>query len=336
MTGESEGRSARSAVGIVGTGSYLPSHVVTNDDVGEPAGVDDAWIVRKTGIRCRRFAKHDEATSDLATAAARAALEDAGIRAADLSVIIVATSTPDSPQPPTAARVAHALDAPHAAAAFDLNAVCSGFVYALAVARGMVAAEGGHALVVGADLYSRITDPRDRRTRILFGDGAGAVVLGPAAPRRRVLATRLLTFSEGRDLVGVAAGGTRLGTSPETVGGGLHYFAMDGRGVREIVAAHLPGTISEFLGAAGVGNDEVSHVVPHQGNGVMLTELTEDLALPRAVLHTTVGDYGNTSAASIPITLDEAARAGALNRGEKVLLAAFGGGFSFGYALIDW
>ncbi|MGW6445744.1 3-oxoacyl-ACP synthase III family protein [Lentzea sp. NPDC055074] len=321
------------AVGVLGTGSYLPSHVVTNDEVGRPAGVDDEWIVRKTGIRQRRFGKHDEATSDLATFAARAALRDAGVSAGDLSVIVVATSTPDAPQPPTAAYVAHALEAPPSAAAFDLNAVCSGFVYALAVAERMVVG-GGYALVVGADMYSRITDPQDRRTRVLFGDGAGAVVLGPGG--REVLHTRLLTYSDGRDLVGVPAGGSRLGTTDETIAGGLHHFAMNGRGVKEIVGAHLPSTIADFLASAGVGHDEIAHVIPHQGNGVMLAELEAELALPRAVLHTTVSRYGNTSAASIPITLDEAARANALLPGEKVLLAAFGGGFSFGYALLGW
>ncbi|MBP5941127.1 3-oxoacyl-ACP synthase III family protein [Streptomyces acidiscabies] len=322
-------------VGILGTGSYLPSRVVTNEDLEAPTGVTDEWIVRKTGIRARRFGKHDEATSDLAAAAARAALEDSGSRVADLTLIIVATSTPDSPQPPTAALVAHLLDAPSTAAAFDLNAVCSGFVYALAAAQRMLAATGGTALVIGADMYSRITDPADRRTRVLFGDGAGAVVLG-GADRRRILASRLLTYAEGRELVGVPAGGTRLGVNAGTVDEGRHHFVMNGRGVKEIVYDKLPGTLFAFLDEAGVAKEDIAHIVPHQGNGVMLGDLERELAFPQARLHTTVGEYGNTGAASIPVTLDAAARAGQLRPGDKVLLTAFGGGFSFGHALVEW
>ncbi|MFF4604383.1 3-oxoacyl-ACP synthase III family protein [Streptomyces sp. NPDC001339] len=324
------------AVAILGTGSYLPSHVVTNDEIGAPAGVDDEWITRKTGIRERRFAKGDEATSDMAVMAARNALEDAGIRAAQLSQIIVATSTPDSPQPATAAHVAHHLDAPPTAAAFDVNAVCAGFTYALAMAHRMAAADGGHALVIGADMYSRYTDPADRRTRVLLGDGAGAVVIGPSPGPGRVVATRLLNFSEGLDLVKVPAGGTRLGTSHATLDDRLHYFAMDGRGVVDIVRAKLPGLLSDFLDEAGVSKEDIAHLVPHQGNGMMLRTLEQDLALPRARMHTTVAVYGNTGAASIPVTLDDAARTGALRDGGKVLLAAFGGGFTFGLVLIDW
>ncbi|CAL9651746.1 3-oxoacyl-ACP synthase III family protein [Streptomyces sp. enrichment culture] len=323
-------------VGILGTGSYLPSRVVTNEIVGAPAGVDDEWIVRKTGIHRRRYAADDEATSDLAAAAGRSALENAGIPASDLSLIIVATSTPDSPQPPTAALVHHSLRAPTTAAAFDLNAVCSGFVYALAAAQRMIAADGGHALVIGADLYTRVTDPADRRTRVLFGDAAGAVVLGPARAGRRLHATRLLTHSEGRDLVRVPAGGTRLGWSAETVANGLHYFAMNGRGVKEIVSANLPGTVAAFLDECGVSKEDVAHIVPHQGNAVMLQEVEKELDFPLAQLHTTVSEFGNTGSASIPVTLNAAARAGRLRPGEKVLLTAFGGGFSFGYALAEW
>lgn len=325
------------AVAILGTGSYLPSYVVSNDEVGAPAGVDDEWITRKTGIRERRFAKGDEATSDMAVMAARSALEDAGVSAAQLSQIIVATSTPDSPQPATAAHVAYQLDAPPTAAAFDLNAVCSGFTYALATAHRVAAADGGYALVIGADMYSRYTDPTDRRTRVLLGDGAGAVVVGPArGAGRPVLATRLLNFHEGLDLVKVPAGGSRLGTSYATVDDRLHYFAMDGRGVVDIVRGKLPGLLADFLDEAGVSKEDIAHIVPHQGNGMMLRTLEQDLAFPRARMHTTVTHYGNTGAASIPVTLDDAARSGALKEGGKVLLTAFGGGFTFGFALIDW
>ncbi|MDQ8707300.1 ketoacyl-ACP synthase III [Streptomyces sp. LHD-70] len=322
-------------VSVLGTGSHVPSLVITNDDVGAEAGVTDEWIVRKTGIHERRYGKGDEATSDLAAAAARAALEDAGVAVADLSLIIVATSTPDSPQPPTATVVADLLHAPSTAAAFDLNSVCSGFVYALTAAASMIAG-GGHALVIGADMYSRITDPTDPRTRVLWGDGAGAVVLGPATGRSTLTATRLLTHTEGRELIQVPAGGTRLGTTAETLAEGLHYFAMNGRGVKEMVYATLPEALRTFLDDAGIDAAELAHIVPHQANAVMLAELHESLPFPRARMHTTVTEYGNTGAASIPLTLDAAARQGALRPGEKVLLCAFGGGFNFGFAVIEW
>ncbi|MEV4443055.1 ketoacyl-ACP synthase III [Streptomyces sp. NPDC049577] len=321
---------------MLGTGSYLPSRVVTNDEVGGPAGVDDEWIVRKTGILRRRWAKDEEATSDLATIAARTALEDAGLRASDLSLIIVATSTPDSPQPPTAASVAYNLEAPPTAAAFDLNAVCTGFAFALSLAHRALLGSGGYALVIGADMYSRILNPADRRTVTLFGDGAGAVVLGPLTAGREVLATRLLTFGEERDLVSVPAGGSRLGWTHGTVEDELHYFRMNGRGVKEFVGAGLPPALDEFLDEAGVTRADIKHVVPHQGNAVMLRELAGQLGLPRARMHSTVEEYGNTGAASVAITLDHAARSGSVRRGDQVLLAAFGGGFSFGFALVRW
>ncbi len=323
-----------SPVGVLGTGSYLPGHVVGNDEAGEAAGVDDAWITRKTGIRARRWAKPDEATSDLAAAAGRAALRNAGISARDLSLIVVATSTPDSPQPPTAAVVADLIGATPAAAAFDLNAVCSGFVFALSVAQRTVQPTGGHALVIGADIYSRILDRSDRRTTVLFGDGAGAAVLGPTASGGGILATRLATFPGYRDLIEVPAGGSRRPASEYTLADGAHYFRMNGRAVREFVAEHVPPAVHELLRRAGVRPDEIDHVIPHQANAVMLDELGRSLELPRARLHTTVVDYGNTGAASVPITLDAAVTSGAARPGDLALLAGFGGGMAAGLALV--
>ncbi|WP_229324436.1 3-oxoacyl-ACP synthase III family protein [Streptomyces sp. UNOC14_S4] len=328
---------AAPAIGVLGTGSYLPGHVVTNDEVGGPAGVDDAWIQQKTGILARRYAKPDEATSDLAVIAGRAALERAGVRAADLSLILVATSTPDEPHAPTATAVAHRLDAPARAAAFDINSLCSGFVFGLDTARNhLIAAGGGHALVIGADIYSRSLNPADRRTTPLLGDGAGAVVLGPVPEGRGIRATRLLSFGGQRDLTSVPAGGSRLPASERTLAEGLHYFTMNGRGVREFVNANVPPALHGFLSDAGCPEDHVDHFVPHQANGRMLEELEAALALPRALTHTTVARYGNTAAASVPITLDEAVRSGAVREGQTVLLAGFGGGMAAGFALIDW
>ncbi|MFI2431537.1 3-oxoacyl-ACP synthase III family protein [Streptomyces sp. NPDC018693] len=320
-------------VGILGTGSCLPSQIVTNDEVGGPAGVDDAWIRGRTGIRARRWAKPDEATSDLAAAAGRAALEDAGVRGAELSLVVVATSSPDSPQPPTAAAVADGVGAGSGTAAFDVNAVCSGFVFALTTAERMLRDTGGYALVVGADIYSRILDPSDRRTTILFGDGAGAVVLGPSAGVRP-LSARLAGFSADRDLIQVPAGGSRLPASAETLRDGLHYFTMNGRAVREFVAEKVAPAIREFLDDHGVAPGDLDHFIPHQANGRMLDDLAERVGIPADRMRTTVEHYGNTGSASIPVTLDDAARRGEVRPGDRVLLAGFGGGMAMGLALL--
>uniref|UniRef100_W0W993 3-oxoacyl-[acyl-carrier-protein] synthase n=1 Tax=Streptomyces iakyrus TaxID=68219 RepID=W0W993_9ACTN len=323
------------AVGILGTGSYVPDRIVSNDEVGAAAGVDDAWITRKTAIRRRRWAAADQATSDLATAAARRALKSAGITAGQLSLIVVATSTPDRPQPPTAAYVQQNLGAAHAAA-FDVNAVCSGAVFALSTAEAMVARTGGHALVIGADLYSRILNPADRRTVVLFGDGAGALVVGPIRQGVGIRKIALHTFGELSDLIRVPAGGSRLSCSPRAHDSGLHYFTMDGRGVRRFVEEHLPRLVKQFLHETGVVPADIAHFVPHQANGVLLDEVMAELGLPGATLHRTLTYYGNTGAASIPLTLDAAARAGSIRPGDLVLMAGFGGGMAAGLALVGW
>ncbi|MFB7502308.1 3-oxoacyl-ACP synthase III family protein [Streptomyces broussonetiae] len=322
-------------VRILGTGAYVPARIVSNDEVGAPAGVDDAWITRKTAIRERRWAAPDEATSDLATAAARAAMKAAGITAEQLSVIAVATSTPDRPQPPTAAYVQQNLGA-SGTAAFDVNAVCSGTVFALSAVGSVILRRGGHALVIGADVYSRILNPADRKTVILFGDGAGAMVLGPTTRGPVVRHVSLQTFGELSSLIRVPAGGSRDPLDRAGLDAGLQYFAMDGREVRRFVVEQLPQLVKGFLHEAGVEAADIGHFVPHQANGVMLDEVFADLQLPRATMHRTVTTYGNTGAASIPITLDAAARQGAFRPGELVLLAGFGGGMAASFALVEW
>lgn len=322
-------------IGILGTGAYVPDRVVSNDEVGGPAGVDDAWITAKTAIRERRWAAEGQATSDLATAAGRAALEAAGITAGQLSVIVVATSTPDRPQPPTAVYVQHRLGALDAAA-FDVNAVCTGTVFALSAVESILARQGGHALVIGADVYSRILNPADRKTVVLFGDGAGAMVLGPAGRGPGVRHLALHTFGELAGLIEVPAGGSRLPADQARLEAGLQYFAMDGREVRRFVVDNLPRLAKQFLHDAGVVPEDIGHFIPHQANGVMLDTVVADLALPRATTHRTLTHYGNTGAASVPITLDKAARAGAFHPGDLILLAGFGGGMAAGFALIEW
>ncbi|MEW1914510.1 ketoacyl-ACP synthase III [Kitasatospora sp. NPDC085895] len=326
------------SIGIVGIGSYLPDTVVSNDEIAHRAGVTGEWIVRKTGICERRRAAPHEATSDLAAEAARRALTRAGLRADQISYLVVATSTPDQPQPATAAIVQNLIGA-HQAAAFDVNAVCSGFVHALRVVERLLVGEDGvspYGLVIGADIYSRILDYSDRRTAILFGDGAGATVLGPVEPGLGLLQSSLVTRGDAHRLIQVAAGGSRHPASADTLAQGGHYFRMDGRGVREFVQETLPKEVRKLLHQAGISAGAVQHFVPHQANGVMLAELWPEFGLERARLHLTLKEYANTAAASVPITLAELDRTGAAQPGELVLIAAFGGGMSIGTNLLKW
>ncbi|MFI5493891.1 3-oxoacyl-ACP synthase III family protein [Actinoplanes sp. NPDC051859] len=323
--------------GILGTGSYVPEHEVTNEALVERVPDTTAeWITRKTLIEARRFAAPDEATSDLGVHAARAALASAGIAADRLDYLIVSTSTGDSPQPPTASLVQHAIGA-HRAAAFDINVVCAGFVFGLELARSLVTARpDAVVLVVAADVYSRILDFDDRRTAILFGDGAGAAVVGAVPEPYGLVDVELVTRGDAHELIHVKAGGSRLPASAETVAAGDHYFRMNGRGVREFVLDGVPPVLHDLLKRAGVTAGEVAHFVPHQANGVMLQELVEAAGLSSARTHLVLDRYGNTGSASAAIALDVAARSGALHDGELVLIAGFGGGMSVGATLVRW
>ncbi|MCU1653061.1 MAG: beta-ketoacyl-ACP synthase 3, partial [Pseudonocardia sp.] len=281
----------------------------------------------------RRRAAAGEATSDLAAQAAVAALEYAGLNPGELRYLVVATSTPDQPQPATACIVQDLIGARNAAA-FDLNAVCSGFVFGLATVSRLLG-DGGYGLVIGADLYSRIVDPADRRTAVLFGDGAGAAVLGPVPAGHGVLRTRLVSDGAKRGLIEVPAGGSRLPASAATLDAGLHHFRMIGRDVRDYVSEHVPPMLAELILAAGLTPSDVDHFVPHQANGLMLADLADRAGLAEQV-RLTVRDYGNTGAASVPITLDETVRGVGIHPGQTVLLAAFGGGMSMAAAMLRW
>ncbi|MFG1653277.1 3-oxoacyl-ACP synthase III family protein [Micromonospora sp. NPDC049275] len=325
------------AIGILGTGAYLPKQEVDNDEVAAMVpDVTPERIEHKTQIRSRRYAAPDEATSDLAAAAARLALADAGLAAEDVDYILLATSTGDSPQPPTSCRLQSLVGA-RRAACVDVNAVCAGFVYALGMARALLALQpGSTALVVGADIYSRILDYRDRSTAILFGDGAGAVVLGAVPAGRGIIDIGLASRGEAMDLIRVEAGGSRIPPSVESVESGGHYFRMQGRGVSEFVMANVPPMIAALLERNGATLADIRHFVPHQANGVLLTELVSRCGLDGARTHRTLAEYGNIGGASVPVALDAAARSGTLNDGDLVLLAGFGGGMSMGAGLLRW
>ncbi|BCJ48713.1 3-oxoacyl-[acyl-carrier-protein] synthase 3 [Actinoplanes sp. NBRC 14428] len=325
------------SAGILGTGSYVPEHEVTNEALVERVtDTTPEWIARKTLIEARRFAAPDQATSDLAVRAATAALADAGIGADRVDYLIVATSTGDSPQPPTASLVQHAIGA-HRAACFDINVVCAGFVFGLALANSLVTVKPDTVvLVVAADVYSRILDFDDRRTAILFGDGAGAAVVGAVPSPYGIIDLELVTRGDAHELIHVKAGGSRLPASAETVAGGDHFFRMNGRGVRDFVLSGVPPVLETLLKRAGVTADEIDHFVPHQANGVMIQELVDAAGLASARTHLVLDRYGNTGSGSAAVALDAAARAGALHDGDLVLVAGFGGGMSVGAALMRW
>jgi acetoacetyl-CoA synthase len=328
---------AAATITILGTGSYLPHRVVGNEETARRTDSTVEWIERKTQIKARRYAAEDEATSDLAARAAVRALADAGLRAEEIDYILVATSTGDSPQPPTACLVQELIGA-HEAACFDLNAVCSGFVYALALARGLIAVEPtAKALVIAADLYSRSLDFDDRRTAVLLGDGAGAAVVAAApAARGGILGVELVTRGEAHDLIEVTAGGSRLPASHRTVDEGGHFFRMQGRAVSAFVLDNVPGVIDGLLERCGSKADEIAHFIPHSANGVLVEQLVDRVGLSCAQLHRTLEYYGNVGAASVAVTLDQANASGALRDWDLVLVTAFGGGMAVGACLIEW
>jgi len=324
------------AIGILATGSYLPKEEVSSAEVARRVGIDPGWIERKTRIGARRYAAPDEATSDLASRAAVSALEQGGIDPASIDHLIVATSTGDYPQPPTSCLVQSALGADRAAC-FDINAVCSGFIHALALARCLVAqAPATRVLVVAADLYSRILDFSDRRTAVLFGDGAGAAVVGELPDGYGILDVSLASHGNRHRLIRVESGGSREPASPRTLESGGHFFRMEGRAVSEFVLEHVPPALAGLVARAGYRLDEIDHFVPHQANGVLLDELVARTGLGGARTARTLERYGNVGSASVPVTLDEASRAGRLGDGDLVLFAGFGGGMSVGACLMRW
>ena len=325
------------SIGIIGTGSYMPEWVVTNAELAQRVpGTTAEAITSKTDIRARRFAAGTQATSDLAAAAANRALDGAGLSVDRIDYLIVSTSTGDHPQPPTSCLVQDLVGA-YGAACFDVNAVCAGFVHGLVLAQSLVATRpGAHALVVGADLYSRILDFDDRRTAVLFGDGAGAAVVGEVSDDRGFDGYDLATRGDRHDLIWVDAGGSRRPASHKTLAEGGHFFRMKGRDVTDIVLHEVPPFVDKLLARAGMTAADVDHVVPHQANGRLLTQLVERCGLAGATTHRTVEKYGNVGCASVPVTLDEANRAGLLADGDLVLLLGFGGGMSMGASLLRW
>ena len=323
-------------VGIAGTGHYVPERVVPNSYFEQFVETSDEWIVQRTGIQERRFAAPEEATSDLCIVAARRALEDAGIAAADLDLIVVGTVTPDQYLPACAPQVQDALGAPRAAA-FDVSAACTGFVTALSV--GEAAVRAGRAekvLVIGAESLSRFIDFEERASCILFGDGAGAVVLQAQAPGGpgEILRVSLGSDGSGYEFIQMTGGGSRRPTSEETVAGREQFIRVQGRDVFRFAVTTMARTVGEML--EGHDADELGLVVPHQVNLRIIDAAAEKLGIPMEKVQVNIQKYGNTSAASVPIALDEAKAEGKLERGKLLVMCAFGAGLNWGGALVRW
>ncbi len=321
-------------VQILATGSYVPEQRLTNSDL-EAWGYDAEWILQRTGIRERRRAAEDEATSDLATEAARACLEQAGVEPDQVDLIIVASMTPDSPTPSTACIVQRALGC--TAPAFDMNAACAGFMYAMVT--GMQFIRTGTArtvLVVGADVMSRLVDPEDKKTFPLFGDGAGAVLLGAGDARQGLPVYLLGADGSGGDLLYVPGGGSREPLTPERLARKRQFMQMEGRAVFKWAVRTVHDSIVNVLDYAQLAVDDISLVVLHQANWRILEAVAGDLGIDHERIFCNLEHYGNTSAASMPLVLDEAHRSGRLQRGDHVLLAGFGAGLAWGAGVLVW
>ena len=320
---------------IAGTGSYTPSRVMTNTELERMVATSDDWIRERTGIRERHIAASGEACSDLAVQAGRRALAAAGLAASDLDLILVATCTGDYPLPATACLVQHQLGATKAAAC-DLSAACCGFVYALSVADAYVRTGMRHVLVIGSEVMSAITDWSDRNTCILFGDGAGAAVVSASDGERGILSTHLRSDGSLCELITVPAGGSRTPLSEQVVAERTHFIKMKGNETFKVAVRTLEEIARETLAANQLQVEDLDLYVPHQANMRILKAVMERLGLPLEKVMLNLEHYGNTSAASIPIALDEAVRAGRVQDGSLVMLGAFGAGLTWASALIRW
>jgi 3-oxoacyl-[acyl-carrier-protein] synthase III len=321
---------------ILGTGRSYPTGVLTNADLEKMVETSDEWITTRTGIKERHRAAEGEYTSMFAVEASRKAIEAARIDPADIDLIICATVSPDQILPSTGCLIQAELGA-NRAAAFDLAAACSGFLYALTLANQMIrSGQSRYALVVGAELLSRFVDYKDRATCILFGDGAGAAVLGPVEGDRGILATRI--YSDGRfaEQLFSPGGGTRIPSTAETLSGGLHFYKMRGNELFKVAVRSMADVSREVLEEAGYKAEDVKLFIPHQANQRITDAVADKLRIDTSVVYSNIAFHGNTSSASIPIALDECVEQGRVKEGDLVALASFGGGATWGGVLLKW
>ncbi len=328
------------ASSIIGTGSYMPEKVLTNDDLSKIVDTSDEWITTRTGIRERRIAAEDQATSDMAAEAARRALADAGISAEEVNLIVVATVTPDMFFPSTACFVQKKIGATNAVC-FDISAACSGFLYALQVARHFInTGNRSTALVIGAEKLSSLINWQDRNTCVLFGDGAGAVVIRRAEEETdapgRVLSTVMGSDGNLADLLKVPGGGSACPITAENALSRPNTIHMEGRETFKHAVTRMCQASEQALEMAGLKKEDITLIIPHQANLRIIQAIADRLGLPHDKAFINLDKYGNTSAATIPVALDEANRAGRLKRGDILLLVAFGGGFTWASSVVRW
>ena len=321
---------------ITGTGSYAPKKVITNHDLERLVDTSDEWIMDRTGIKERRIAEKDQTTSDLAYEASQKALKAAGLGARDLDLILVATMTPDTILPSMGCILQEKLGAKKAAA-FDISAACSGFIYGMSIASAFI--QSGtykNILLVGAEILSRYTDWEDRTTCILFGDGAGAVVIQRHAGKRGILSTHLHSDGSFGDLIRVPAGGASHPASHDTIRKRMHFIRMRGNETFKAAVRALEAVVQETLEHNKVKPEDIDYLVPHQANLRIILAMAQRLNMPMEKVVLTLPKYGNTSAASIPMSLDEAVRDGRIKENHLLLFEAFGGGLTWASALIRW
>jgi 3-oxoacyl-[acyl-carrier-protein] synthase-3 len=321
--------------GISGVGKYLPQKVLANADLEKIVDTSDEWITTRTGIKERRLAAGTEAASDLASAAARQAISRAGVKPEEIGLVIVATITPDLPFPATACLVQDALGIKHAAC-FDISAACAGFVYALSVA-GQFISSGAykHALVVGAEKLSAVTDWQDRNTCVLFGDGAGAAVVS-AVKRGGIISSYLGCDGSRKDLLFIPAGGSRLPASPQSLQARQHYIKMQGNELFKLAVRAMTEAAQKVLRQARLKFSDVDLVIPHQANARIIMAVAKKLGLAEEKIYLNIERYGNMSSASTAIALCEALEQGRIKKGDLVLLDTFGAGLVWGACLIEW
>lgn len=323
-------------VGIAAIGAYAPPGIMTNFDLERIVDTSDEWIRSRSGISTRHIADEHTATSDIAFEAAQLALERAELAPADLDLIVVATITPDMPLPSVSCLLQHRLGATNAAA-FDLAAACTGFIYGLSVASAPIAlGRYRNALVIGADLLSRVTDFTDRGTCVLLGDGAGAAVLKPMPADRGFASFYLRADGSGAEFLKILGGGTRHPASLETIDQRMHFLRMSGNDVYRFAVRVLEEAVVTALGQAGLTTDDVDLIVPHQANIRIIEGATKRLGIPEERWMVNLQRYGNTSAGSIPLALNEAYETGRLHEGDIVVMVGFGGGLTWGATVLRW
>lgn len=327
---------AEGKAGILGMGHSYPTGILTNADLESMVETSDEWIVSRTGIKQRRKAASDEYTSVFAVRAARQAIERSGIDPTEIDLLLCATTTPDQILPSTGCLIQAEIGA-HKAAAFDLAAACSGFLYGLTLVNSMIrTGQCRYALVIGAEVLTKYVDYTDRSTCVIFGDGAGAAVLGPVDEDRGILAARIRSDGRYAEQLYAAGGGTRLGMSADTIAAGEHFYKMKGNELFKVAVRSMTDISREVLEEAGYKADDIDLFIPHQANQRITDAVASKLGVDESRIYSNISMHGNTSSASIPIALDECIEAGRVKKGDLVVMASFGGGVTWGGVVVRW